>query len=121
VLKFECQRDLALRGDAESIGSPHNGNYLEMLELLAEYDDFLMQHIQNHANRGSVHTNYLSSTICKELVRLMGNQVLSEIISRIKLSKYYSVTLDSTADNGHVDQLTLIFRYMEHYNLLSDL
>ena len=67
-----------------------------------------MQHIQIQANRDSGRTNYLSSTNRKELVRLMGNQVLSEIISRIKLSKYYSVTLDSTADIGHVDQLTLI-------------
>ena len=114
VLKFPCERGLALRGDNETFGSPHNGNYLGILELLAEYDDFLKQHIQNHANRGSGHTNYLSSTICEELVRLMGNQVLNEIISRIKLSKYYSVSLDSTADEGHIDQLTLIFRYMEH-------
>jgi len=85
-----------------------------MLELLVEYDDFLMQHIQDNANRGSGHTNYLSSAIFEELVRLMGNQVLNEIISRIKLSKYYSVCLDSTADEGHVDQLTETFRYMQY-------
>ena len=114
VLKFACERGLALRGDNETFGSPHNGNYLGILELLAEYDDFLKEHIQNHANRGSGYTNYLSSSICEELVRLMGNQVLNEIISRIKQSKYYSVSIDSTADEGHIDQLTLIFRYMEH-------
>jgi len=80
-----------------------------MLEPLAEYDDFLMQHIQSQANRDSGRTNYLSSTNRKELVRLMGNQFMCEITSRIKLSKYYSVPLDSTTDEGHVDQLTLIF------------
>ncbi|XP_042204329.1 uncharacterized protein LOC121854007 [Homarus americanus] len=114
VLKFICERGLALRGDDEIIGSPHNRNYLGLLELLAEYDDFLRQHIQNHANRGTGHTNYLSSTICEEIVRLMGNEVLNEIISRIKLSKYYSISLDSTPDEGHIDELTLIIRYMEH-------
>ncbi|XP_065658520.1 zinc finger MYM-type protein 1-like [Hydra vulgaris] len=113
VLKFVCERGLALRGDNETIGSPNNGNYLGLLELLAEYDDFLGQHIKNLASRGSGHTNYLSPTVCEELVRLMGNRVLNEIISRLKLSKYHSVSLDSTADEGHVDQLTLIFRYME--------
>ncbi|XP_042209606.1 zinc finger MYM-type protein 1-like [Homarus americanus] len=116
VLKFICERGRALRGDDEVIGSPHNGNYLGLLELLAEYDDFLRQHIQNHANRGTGHTNYLylSSTICEEIVRLMGNEVLNEIISRIKLSKYYSISLDSTPDEGHIDELTLIIRFMEH-------
>ena len=87
-----------------------------MLELLAQYDDFLKQHIKKHANLGSGHTNYLSSTICEELVHLMGKRVLDEIVSRIKRSRYYSVTLDSTPDGGggHVDQLTLVFRFMEN-------
>ena len=38
---------------------------------------------------------------------------MNEITSRIKESRYYSVSLDSTPDESHVDQLTLVFRYME--------
>ncbi|XP_050061579.1 uncharacterized protein LOC126551671 [Aphis gossypii] len=83
VITFICERGLALRGKNEIVGSSKNGNYLGILELLAEYDNFLKQHIENHANRGSGHTNYLSSTIY------------------------------STPDEGHIDQLTLIFRYIE--------
>ena len=52
--------------------------------------------------------------MCEELVQLMGKRVLDEIVSRIKRSRYYSVTLDSTPDEGHVDQLTLVFRFMEN-------
>ena len=96
------------------MGSAANGNYLGMLELLAQYDDFLKQHIQKHANLGSGHTNYLSSTICEELVLFIETRVLDDIVSRIKCSRYYSVTLDSTPDEGHVDQLTLVFRFMEN-------
>ena len=63
------------------MGSAANGNYLGMLELLAQYDDF-----QKHANLGSGLTNYLSSTIfmCSQLVQLMGKRALDEIVSRIK-------------------------------------
>ena len=43
----------------------------------------------------------------------MGEQVLGEIISRVKKSKYYSISLDSTPDAAHIDQLTLVLRYME--------
>ncbi|XP_050535007.1 uncharacterized protein LOC126902026 [Daktulosphaira vitifoliae] len=113
VIIFICERDLALRGKNKIVCSPKNGNYLGILELLAEYDNFLKQHIENHANRGSGHTNYLSSTICEELIEIMVNNVLNEIISRIKLSKYFSISLDSTPDEGHIDQLTLVFRYLE--------
>ena len=91
-----------------------NGNYLGILELLAIYDDFLKKHIQEHANRGSGHINYLSSTICEQIIEMMDTRVLGEIVSRIKKSLYYSISLDSTPDVGHVDQLTLIFRYMEN-------
>lgn len=116
VITFLCERGLALRGDNAFIGSPNNGNYLGVLELIAEYDDFLKHHIQKNANRGSGHTNYLSSIICAEFVQLMGKRVLSEITSRIKESRYYSISLDSTPGEGHVDQLTLVFRYMEKAN-----
>ena len=101
VIKFSCEPGLARRGENEIMGSAANGNYLGMLELLAaQYDDFLKQHAQTHANLGSGHTNYLSSTICEELVQLMGKRVLDDIVSRIKRSRYYSVTLDSTPDEG---------------------
>lgn len=113
VIKFICERGLALRGENELLGSPKNGNYLGILELLAEYDEFLKQHINKFSNPGSGRTNYLSSTICEEIVHLIGQNVLNEIVSRIKKSKYYSVSLDSTPDVGHMDQLTVIFRYME--------
>ncbi|XP_065667646.1 uncharacterized protein LOC136087944 [Hydra vulgaris] len=90
VITFIYERGLALRGKNEIVGSSKNGNYLGILELLADYDNFLKQHIENHANRGSGHTNYLSSTICVK-----------------------SISLDSTPDEGHIDQLTLVFRYIE--------
>ena len=113
VVKFACECGLALQGDNEIIGSPSNGNYLGMLELIAQYDNFPLQHIQKNANVGRGHTNYLSAKICEELVEVMGKRVLNEITSRIRESRYYSVSLDSTPDESHVDQLTLVFRYME--------
>lgn len=82
--------------------------------MIAEYDPFLSAHIKKHANKGSGHTNYLSSTICEELVSLMAKSVINEIITRLKISKHHSVSVDSTPDEGHIDQLTVIFRYMEN-------
>jgi len=80
---------------------------------VAEFDPFLSAHIRDHANKKSGHTNYLSSTICEELIDLMAKEVLGEIITRIKKSKYYSVSVDSTPDEAHIDQLTIVVRYME--------
>ena len=43
----------------------------------------------------------------------MGKATLKVIVDCVKRSKYYSVSVDSTPDIAHVDQLTVILRYIE--------
>lgn len=113
VIRLLAERGLAFRGDDEVVKSSSNGNYLGVLELLADYDSFLAEHIRLHANRGSGHTNYLSSTVCDELIEMIGKDILHIIVERVKKSKYYSVSVDSTPDMAHIDQLTIVLRYIE--------
>jgi hypothetical protein len=112
VIRFLCERGLPFRGDNELVGSTSNGNYLGILELISEYDTFLAEHIRLHGNKGRGHTSYLSSTICEEFIQIMGKKVLSVIVEEAKLCKYYSISVDSTPDVSHVDQLTFIIRYV---------
>ena len=42
----------------------------------------------------------------------MGKQVLDRIFAEVKSTKYFSVSVDSTPDVSHVDQLTCILRYV---------
>ena len=74
---------------------------------------FLANHISLHVNKGSGHINYLSSTVYEELIEIMGKETIKVIVDRVKSSKYYSVSVDSTPDIAHVDQLTIILRYIE--------
>lgn len=52
VVKFLASRGLAFRGIDERFGSPSNGNFLGIMELLAQYDPFLASHIENYGNKG---------------------------------------------------------------------
>lgn len=112
VVKFLAERGLSFRGQDEIFGSTHNGNYLGTLELLAQFDPFLANHLHEHGNKGKGRISYLSSTICEEFIQLMGQQVFNKIVQEIKHAKYFSVSLDSTPDISHVDQLTCVFRYV---------
>ena len=103
VIKFLSSRGLAFRGSSELVGSPQNGNSLGILELLAEYDTFLAEHIQKRVNKGKRHVSYLSSTVCKKLIDVIATKVLDIIISEIKQAKCYSVSVDSTSDFTNVD------------------
>ena len=85
------------------------------IELLAEFDPFIREHIEKFKNPGKGQVCYLSSTICDEFITIWGLKVKEKIITEIKDSKYYAVSIDSTPDVSHTDQLTIIIRY-----LLSD-
>lgn len=113
TIKALVSRGLSFRGHEKKFGSPHNGNYLMSLELIAEFDSFLADHISRYGNSGSGHTSYLSSTICKEFIRLMTGKVTNTIVTEIKLAKYFSIIVDSMPDISHVDQLTFVIRYIQ--------
>jgi hypothetical protein len=119
IIKFLTSRGLAFRGSNDIIGSVHNGNYLGILELLAEYDNFLAEHIQRRANKGRGHVSYLLSTICNKFIELLGQEVRRHIVEEVKAAKYYSVSVDSTPDVAYTDLLTVIVRYVVQDNSIE--
>lgn len=60
VIKFLSERGLAFRGDDELLCSSSNGNYLGLLELIAQFDPFLREHIEKYGQKGQGTTSYLS-------------------------------------------------------------
>ena len=51
VVKFLAERGLPFRVHDEIIGSPTNGNYLGVLEIISQFDPFLAQHIEQQVAR----------------------------------------------------------------------
>jgi hypothetical protein len=113
TVKSLASPGLPFRGHDEKLGSLHNGNYLMTLELIAEFDPFLSKHIAQYDGKGKGCTNYLSSTICNEFIELMASKILTQIKDEIKISKYYSIIVDSTPDISHIDQLIFVIRYIQ--------
>ena len=112
VIKFLSLRGLAFRGSSELVGSPQNGNFLGILELLTGYDTFLAEHIQKSVNKSKAHVSYFYLTVCEEFTDVIATKELDIIISKIKQAKYYSVSVYSTSDITNVDQLAIIFQYV---------
>lgn len=75
VVKKLASRGRPFRAQDEKFGSPHNGEYMMSLELIAEFDPFLAEHIERFGNQGSGQTSYLSATICDEVISLLAAKV----------------------------------------------
>ncbi|KAI6647158.1 Zinc finger MYM-type protein 1-like [Oopsacas minuta] len=113
TVEFLSTRGLALRGQNEQINSEQNGNYLGILGLISEFDPFLSNHLAKYSNIGKGRASYLSSTICEEVIQIMGEKLLLIITSEVKDAKYFPLSVDSIPDFRHVDQLTITLRYIE--------
>ncbi|XP_065671966.1 uncharacterized protein LOC136089805 [Hydra vulgaris] len=72
-----------------------------------------VKNIKNYGDSGSGKTNYLSKNTCFELTVLMARKVLQSISEYVLKSKYYGLSVDSTPDASHKDQLCVILRYID--------
>lgn len=110
VVRTLAARGLPFRGHIEKFGNPHNGNYMMLLEMIANYDDFLASHIAQYGECGKGNTSYLSSTIADEIILILGETVKQAILAKIRAAKYFSIVVDSSPDITHIDQLAFVVR-----------
>ncbi|KAK0148315.1 Zinc finger MYM-type protein 5 [Merluccius polli] len=87
IVQSLAVRNLALRGSTETLFTPSNGNFLKEVELMAQFDPIMRDHINLVQKSISGHTSYLSYNIQNELVNLMSNRIISEMVSEIKQAK----------------------------------
>ncbi|CAH2245435.1 Hypothetical predicted protein, partial [Pelobates cultripes] len=97
------------------MSSANKGNFLELVELLSNYDPNLKEHFMRlkHAFAcGKRMTSYFSPKIQNKLICLLGNHVKDKIVADIKKEKYFGILFDSTPDVSHTDQMCDVIRYV---------
>ena len=63
-----------------------------------------------HTNSEKGHNSYLFKAICEEVVKILEKAAEDIIISELKKPKYFPISLDSTPDIAHTDQLCFTVR-----------
>ena len=111
IALFLSERNLAFRGSEEVLGSPYNGNFLGIFELLARRDPILKE-LQDRIKNKNTKDHYLSPTIQNELIELLATEVEKENLQQLKLAKYFSIILDCTPNMSHHEQMSVILRYV---------
>ena len=63
-------------------------------------------------NSNTLSNHCLSKTIQNELFNLMSQKIVSQILDRLRKTKYYLIILNCTSDASHSEQLTVIVRFV---------
>ncbi|XP_004212409.2 zinc finger MYM-type protein 1 [Hydra vulgaris] len=111
LIRTLAGQNLALRGTCEKLFEPNNGNFLKFIEFLGNYDPIMSKHIQR-ITTSEIHTTYLGKTIQNEIVELLANKIKNDILAKLERAKYYSLILDCTPDISHMEQMTVVFRFV---------
>ena len=112
IVKFLAKHSLTFRGTNSKLYEDSNGNFLGLIEMLAEFDQVIQEHVRRITSEETL-LHYLDPKIQNELINLLASAIKSEIVRKIKRAKYFSIILDCTPDASHQEQMSLIIRYVD--------
>ena len=106
----------AFRGHDETPDSKNRGNFLQLIELLASYNDNVKKNLLENAHKS---TNYISHLVQKEILHVLANEVRKKIREDIGDSKF-CIIVDEARDESKREQMALVLRFVDKDGFIKE-
>ncbi|XP_034219023.1 zinc finger MYM-type protein 1-like [Prunus dulcis] len=107
--KFLLRQGLSFRGNDESATSSNRGNYLELLQFLADNDEKVKEVVLENAP-GNL--KLVAPKIQKDIVNACAGETLDVIMSDLK-DRFFSILVDEARDIFVKEQMAMVLRYVD--------
>ena len=104
---FLGQQELSFRGHDERSESLNQGNYMELLTLLSNYDAELRQHLATATVFSGT-----SGRIQNDLINAVAEVLDDAIKKEIGQARFVAIMVDETSDLSNMAQLSYVLRYV---------
>ncbi|KAG7943871.1 hypothetical protein I3843_15G068000 [Carya illinoinensis] len=109
VVRWLAFQGCAFRGHDETFDSKNRGNFLEMLKLLASYNDKVGKLVLENAPKSS---KYTSPQIQKEILEVLAKKVRNKIREDVGDSRF-CIIVDEARDESKREQMAIILRFVD--------
>ena len=99
----------AVRGHDESSNSKNQGNFIELVKLLASYDDDVVEIVLENAPKN---VKYTSPKIRKEILHIIAKKVQDAIRKEVGDAKF-CILVDEARDESKREQMDIILRFVD--------
>ena len=110
IIRWLTIQGCPFRGHDETLQSKNRGNFLEIIRILASYNDKVAQVVLENAPKSA---KYTSPTIQKEILHVIASKVRSKIREDIGDSKF-CIIVDVSRDESKREQLALVLRFVDN-------
>ncbi|CAN1824941.1 Zinc finger MYM-type protein 1 [Linum perenne] len=100
---------LAFRGNDEGTSSKNRGNFIELLQYKAFYNEEVASVILENAPKNA---KYTSPDIQKEIVHVLDEMVRRKIFEELGDSKF-STIVDEASDESKKEQMAIVLRFVD--------
>ncbi|KAI5343730.1 hypothetical protein L3X38_011606 [Prunus dulcis] len=108
-VRFLLKQGLPFRGNDESDTSNNKGNYVELLQFLADHDEKVKAVVLENAP-GNL--KFIAPTIQKDLVNACATETIKKIIKDMD-GAFFSLLVDESRDISVKEQMAVVFRYVD--------
>jgi hypothetical protein len=115
-VKWLAFQSCASRSHDETPQSRNKGNFVEIVQLLAEFNPEIASVVLENALQ---HAKYISPDIQKEILSIFAMKVRTHIREEIGDAKF-SILVDETCDVSKREQMALVFRFVDSHGVLQE-